>query len=103
NGIVNYANKTATAFDPRVGIRYQVTSTLSIHVAGYKAFRAPNLAELYRKTINTAASQILLPNPDLAAESALGREVGFDFQPSSIVQVKGTYYVADYRDFNSQV
>jgi iron complex outermembrane receptor protein len=103
NGTVNYANKTATAFDPRIGIRYEVIPELSFHVAGYKAFRAPNLAELYRKTINAAASQILLPNPDLSPESALGREIGFDFQPGTMLQVKGTYYVADYHDFNSQV
>jgi outer membrane receptor protein involved in Fe transport len=103
DGTVNYASKAASALDPRIGIRYQVIPQLAFHVAGYKAFRAPNLAELYRKTINATASQILLPNPDLSPESALGREIGFDFQPGTMLQVKGTYYVADYHDFNSQV
>lgn len=100
-GTVAYADKSVTAFDPRIGIRYQVMSMLSLHGALYKAFRAPNLAELYRKQIS--GTSITLPNPDLAPESALGREIGLDFQPFDQVQVKGTYYVADYRDFNSPV
>jgi outer membrane receptor protein involved in Fe transport len=74
---------------------------LSLHSSLYKAFRAPNLAELYRKQIS--GTSITLPNPDLAPESALGREVGLDFQPFDMLQMKGTYYVADYRDFNSPV
>ncbi|MEP6617785.1 MAG: TonB-dependent receptor [bacterium] len=100
-GTVTYANKSVAAFDPKIGVRYQVASMLSLHSALYKAFRAPNLAELYRKQIS--ATQITLPNPDLAPETALGREIGFDFQPFDILQVKGTYYVADYKDFNSPV
>jgi outer membrane receptor for ferrienterochelin and colicin len=67
----------------------------------YRAFRAPNLAELYRKQIS--ATSITVPNPDLSAETALGREVGFDWQPISWIQAKGTYYVADYSDFNVPV
>jgi iron complex outermembrane receptor protein len=100
-GTVTYPNKSVTAFSPRVGLRYQLSSMLSLHSSLYKAFRAPNLAELYRKQIS--GTSITLPNPDLAPESALGREVGLDFQPFDMLQMKGTYYVADYRDFNSPV
>ncbi|MEP6731236.1 MAG: TonB-dependent receptor [bacterium] len=100
-GTVKYANKSVAAFDPRIGVRYQIASRFSLHSALYKAFRAPNLAELYRKQISPTS--ITLPNPDLAPETALGREVGFDFQPVDMLQIKGTYYVADYKDFNSPV
>jgi outer membrane receptor protein involved in Fe transport len=44
-----------------------------------------------------------VPNPDLSAETALGREVGFDWQPVDWIQAKGTYYVAEYNDFNVPV
>jgi outer membrane receptor protein involved in Fe transport len=101
SGTTAYANKSVSAFDPKIGVRYQVLSSFSLHSALYKAFRAPNLAELYRKQIS--ATSITLPNPDLAPETALGREIGFDFQPFEQIQVKGTYYVADYKDFNSPV
>jgi outer membrane receptor protein involved in Fe transport len=93
-----YADKSAGAFSPRLGARYQVHSTFALHGAVYKAFRAPNLAELYRKQVSS--SSITIPNPSLAAETALGREAGFDWQPFDWVQAKGTWYVADYNNFN---
>jgi outer membrane receptor protein involved in Fe transport len=93
-----YANKTAGAFSPRVGARYQLFSTFSVHGAAYKAFRAPNLAELYRKQVSSTS--ITIPNPSLAAETAFGREIGFDWQPLEWVQAKGTWYAADYNNFN---
>ena len=66
--------------------------------AYYRAFRAPNLAELYRKQVSPTS--ITIPNPFLKAENAEGREAGFDFQPIDWLQVKGTWYVADYNNFN---
>jgi iron complex outermembrane recepter protein len=98
SGAVTYADRSKTAFSPRLGVRYRLSSNLSFYGAVYHAFRAPNLAELYRKQIS--ATQITVPNPDLAAETALGREAGLDWQPLEWLQMKGTWYVADYRDFN---
>ena len=96
-----YQDRSKTAFSPRLGARYQIVSSFSLHGAVYKAFRAPNLAELYRKQVS--ATSITVPNPDLSAETALGREVGFDWQPVDWIQAKGTYYVAEYNDFNVPV
>jgi outer membrane receptor protein involved in Fe transport len=97
-GTVTYPDRSKSSFSPRLGVRYQLSSALSLHGAVYRAFRAPNLAELYRKQITPV--QITVPNPNLSPETALGREMGLDWQPTHWVQVKGTYYVADYRDFN---
>ena len=47
-----------------------------------------------------SSSSITIPNPSLSAETALGREVGFDWQPLEWIQAKGTWYVAEYNDFN---
>jgi len=95
---VAYGDSSKSAFSPRVGVRYNATSNLSFHAAYYRAFRAPNLAELYRKQVSPTS--ITVPNPFLAAENAEGREAGFDFQPIEWLQVKGTWYVADYNNFN---
>jgi outer membrane receptor protein involved in Fe transport len=97
-GVVSYGDSSKSAFSPRVGVRYNATSNLSFHAAYYRAFRAPNLAELYRKTVSS--SSITVPNPFLKAETAEGREAGFDFQPMDWIQLKGTWYVADYNNFN---
>jgi outer membrane receptor protein involved in Fe transport len=98
SGAQTYQNRSKTSFSPRLGVRYALLSNLSFHGALYRAFRAPNLAELYRKQIN--ATTVTIPNPDLAPETAFGRELGLDWQPTGWVQLKGTYYVADYHDFN---
>lgn len=100
-GTTDYENRTKTAFSPRLGVRYQVIPTLSLYGAVYQAFRAPNLAELYRKQIS--GTSITIPNPDLKPETALGREAGLDWQPVDWLQFKGTWYVADYKDFNVPV
>ena len=52
----------------------------------------------------SAATQITLPNPYLKAETATGREVGLSTgsrRPGC--SFKGTWYVADYNDFNVPV
>ena len=100
-GNTAYPDRHKTAFSPRVGVRYQVLSTLALRGAAYKAFRAPNLAELYRKQISPTT--ITVPNPDLSPETAVGREAGFDWQPIDWLQMKGTWYVAEYNDFNVPV
>jgi outer membrane receptor protein involved in Fe transport len=100
DGPTTYEDRSKTAFSPRLGARYALLPNLSVHAAAYKAFRAPNLAELYRKQINATASQITLPNPDLKPESGKGIEGGFDYQPVHWIQLKSTWYVADYKDFN---
>ena len=102
-GSVSYADRSKDAFSPRLGVHYDVRSNLGVHGALYQAFRAPNLAELYRKQINANASQITLPNPDLKAESGRGWEAGLNWQPIDMLQVKATWYVADYNDFNVPV
>jgi outer membrane receptor protein involved in Fe transport len=94
-----YGDSSKTAFSPRAGIRYQVVSSFALHAAYYRAFRAPNLAELYRKQVSS--TQVTIPNPFLSSENAEGREAGFDWQPLDWVQMKGTWYVADYNNFNS--
>ena len=100
-GDTTYANRSKNAFSPRLGARYQIIKGLAIRGALYEAFRAPNLAELYRKQIS--ATSITIPNPDLSPEHAFGREIGADWQPAEWIQLKGTWYVADYKDFNVPV
>jgi outer membrane receptor protein involved in Fe transport len=101
SGRTAYANQTRRAFSPRAGVRWQALSSLALHTAAYRAFRAPNLAELYRR--QTSTSTISLPNPGLKPEYANAWEAGLDWQPAQFLQLKGTFYRADYKDFNTFV
>src|SRR6201999_4499192 len=61
-----YGDSSKTAFSPHAGIRYQVVSSFALHAAYYRAFRAPNLAELYRKQVTSTT--VTVPNPYLSSE-----------------------------------
>lgn len=67
------------ALSPRLGVRARVNSWLALRAAGYKAFRAPTLNELYRPfqvgPVRTDA------NPALGPETYYGGEAGFDLGP----------------------
>jgi len=100
-GRTPYPDATYDHFSPRLGATYRLSSLLTLRGAVYDAFRAPNLAEMYRKFVSGANTN--LPNPALRPESARGQEVGFDLQPAAWMQLRGTYYSAIYSDFNSFV
>jgi len=100
-GRTTYPDESYSHFSPRVGATYRVSSMLTLRGAVYDAFRAPNLAEMYRKFVSGTNTN--LPNPALRPESARGQEAGFDLQPASWMQLRGTYYSAIYSDFNSFV
>jgi iron complex outermembrane recepter protein len=101
SGTTIYPNQTRSHFSPRIGATYQVTPSLSLRAAAYDAFRAPNLAELYRKFVSGTNTNF--PNPQLRPESGRGQEVGLDVQPASWLQLRGTYYSAIYSDLNTFV
>lgn len=96
-----YSDKWRSALSPRLGVRWQVAPALAFHTAGYRAFRAPNLAELYRRF--NSGTVLSLPNPALKPEYGTGYEAGFDLQPAQWVQLKGTAYTVDMKDFNTFV
>jgi iron complex outermembrane receptor protein len=100
-GTTIYPDETRSHFSPRVGATYQLASFLSLRAAAYDAFRAPNLAELYRKFVSGGNTNF--PNPQLRPESGKGQEVGVDVQPASWLQLRGTYYSAVYSDLNTFV
>jgi outer membrane receptor protein involved in Fe transport len=100
-GRTDFADKSRNAVSPRIGLRFAADRPFSVHTALYRAFRAPNLAELYRKFVS--GSNTNLPNPELKPEYATGYEVGFDWQPARFLQLKGTGYNADMKDLNTFV
>jgi outer membrane receptor protein involved in Fe transport len=101
SGTTTYPNETRQHLSPRVGATYQLLPSLSLRGAVYDAFRAPNLAELYRKFVSGTTTS--LPNPQLTPESGKGQELGFDVQPAAWAQLRGTYYSAIYSDLNTFV
>jgi outer membrane receptor protein involved in Fe transport len=68
--LTNFADRSESAFSPRVSALYQLTDHLSVAASIGTGFRRPTLNELYRTF--RVGDVITLANSDLRAERALG-------------------------------
>ena len=89
-GLGDVPDRTVGSFDPRVSVRWQALSFFALRAAGYTAFRAPCLGDLYRAF--STAYGIYLPNSQLVPERLRGGEAGFDIGTDDLrAQVTGFY------------
>jgi outer membrane receptor protein involved in Fe transport len=96
-----FAEQRHTVFSPRAGVRVAASTSLAFRAAAYRAFRAPSLAQLYRKF--TSGTLSMLPNPALEPEYVTGRELGVDYRPTAWLQLRGTGYIADMKNLSAFV
>lgn len=69
-----FAPRTEDAFSPRLALSYSVAEGIHLHAAGYRAFRAPTLNELYRAF--RVGDTLTQANENLTAERLTGGEAG---------------------------
>ena len=69
-----FPDRAETAVSPRLSALVRATPSLSFSAAGYGAFRAPTLNELYRGF--RLGSTLTLANPELVEERLWGGEAG---------------------------
>ena len=74
----SFSDRTETAFSPRVSFMKRFEHGLSVSAAGYKAFRAPTLNELYRNF--RVGNVVTNANAGLRAERLTGGETGIGVQ-----------------------
>ena len=75
--VTKFADRTETAFSPRLSLLHKLTENVSIFASGYRAFRAPTLNELYRSF--RVGNVLTLSNEQLRAERLTGGEAGTSF------------------------
>lgn len=78
--VTNFTSRSQSAFSPRLSLLHQVTPSLSIYGAAFRAFRAPTLNELYRPF--RVGNVETLANSQLGAERLTGAEAGASFAPA---------------------
>ena len=90
-----FADRSDNQLSPKLAARYHVVDGFTLRAAGYSAFRAPTLNELYRPfqvgTILTAA------NDQLGPETLHGVEAGFELIPQAglLIRTNGFWNVLD--------
>jgi outer membrane receptor protein involved in Fe transport len=95
--VTNFPERTETAFSPRLGMLYRLTSNVSLTASAYRAFRAPTLNELYRGF--RVGNVVTNPNSELRAERLTGAEAGAEFNAfHQRVTGRGTFFWSDVTD-----
>ncbi|MGI8507977.1 MAG: TonB-dependent receptor [Gemmatimonadaceae bacterium] len=98
SSVASFTPKSNAAFAPRLGVRYAVASSLTLRGSVYQAFRAPTLSEEYRTFFS--GPNTFMGNPSLTPEHMTGYDGGFDWQPASSVEVRGTAFLNDYHNLD---
>jgi outer membrane receptor protein involved in Fe transport len=95
--VTNFPERTETAFSPRLGMLYRLTSNVSLVGSVYRAFRAPTLNELYRGF--RVGNVVTGANSDLKAERMTGAEAGAQFSAfRRKLTGRGTFFWSDVTD-----
>ena len=95
--VINFPERTQSAFSPRLGILYRVTSNVSLVASAYRAFRAPTLNELYRGF--RVGDVVTQANSELRAEHLTGAEAGAQFSAfHQKLTGRGTFFWSDVTD-----
>ncbi|NCT69087.1 MAG: TonB-dependent receptor [Rhodanobacteraceae bacterium] len=85
---------TQTAFDPGVGLHYDLTAAWSLRAAAYKAFRAPGFNNITR---SYGVGPTTVANPSLGPETMTGWEAGSDYR-NERVSFGATWFHYDIRN-----
>ena len=95
--VTNFPERTETAFSPRLGMLYRLTSHVSLTGSAYRAFRAPTLNELYRAF--RVGNVVTEANSALSAEHLTGAEAGAEFNAfHQRLTGRGTFFWSDVSD-----
>ncbi|MGH9454992.1 MAG: TonB-dependent receptor, partial [Terriglobia bacterium] len=77
--VIDFADRSETAFSPRLSVLRTLNSSSSLYVSAYRAFRAPTLNELYRAF--RVGNVVTDANSALTAEHLTGAEGGAQWSP----------------------
>ena len=89
--VTTFADRTETAFSPRVSVLHKLTDNISLFVSGSRAFRAPTLNELYRSF--RVGNVLTLANINLQAERLTSGEAGANVAAmNNRLNVRGVFF-----------
>jgi outer membrane receptor protein involved in Fe transport len=95
--ILNFADRSQTAFSPRIGALYQLEQNVSLYGSFSRSFRAPTLNELYRGF--RVGNVVTTANANLTAERANTLEGGISFAGlKKRLNIRGNIFVTEVTD-----
>ncbi len=92
-----YPSRSSSAFSPKIGILYKPFEKTTLRANLGKAFRAPNVYELY-KTWTTTGGITYASNPNLKPETTLSWDIGWEQILWNGSKIRVTYFNNDVKD-----
>lgn len=94
-GMNHYDSRSSNAFSPKASLVYDLSDSTVVKGALGKAFRAPNLSDMY-STFGT--STIYWSNPDLKPEKVTSAELSVEHRLASATKLRATVYHSRFTD-----
>ena len=89
--VMAVADRSEMVASPRVGLVRALGRGFEVHGAGFRAFRAPSMNELYRS--GQVGQELTMPNAQLRSERATGADGGVSWRPGARrVGVESSYF-----------
>ncbi|MEJ2590547.1 MAG: TonB-dependent receptor [Candidatus Thiodiazotropha sp.] len=95
NALNHYNSRSRSAFSPKLSLVYDLSAATVIKGAVGRAFRAPNLSDMYS---SFGSSTIYWSNPDLEPEKVTSAELSVEHRLSRATKLRATTYVSRYSD-----
>ncbi|HET7833629.1 MAG TPA: TonB-dependent receptor [Gallionella sp.] len=96
NTLTNYATRNSSATSPKVALVYKFNDGTVFRGALGKAFRSPNLSDMY--STYKAGATIYWSNPDLMPEKVTTAELGIEHEFATQTLLRATVYRSDFSD-----
>jgi|GEM_PF-1332949 len=96
-------SRSESSFSPKLGLLCRITDRISLRGSAGRAFRAPNLSELYMPTWQMVPGIPFMSNPDLDPEKIRSYDLGVSIKLPGSTALKLTAFYTDAKDLISNV
>ncbi|MBN2107176.1 MAG: TonB-dependent receptor [Deltaproteobacteria bacterium] len=96
-------SESQSSFSPKLGLLYRLSDRISLRGSAGRAFRAPNLSELYMPTWQMVAGIPFESNPDLDPEVIWSYDLGMTVQVHETTKLELTGFYTDATDLITNV
>lgn len=95
--VSTFGKRDSSAVSPKVSAVYKLDQGTVIKGAIGKAFRAPNLSDMY-SGYRASSGAVIRPNPDLKPELVVTSEIGVEHELNAGTLLRATYYRSKLTD-----
>ncbi len=87
-----YPEKSKNSINPKGALVWKPLDGTTVRISGGRAFRAPQLNQMYKTWSSSSTSKLYIANPDLNPETVLAWDFGIEQKLWKGAKIKATYF-----------